>query len=781
MGSIKKLTNTQANLVEYIENEIKNGNRIISIYANGHFGFDYAIKSVGDKNKIYFFEDLIDMNEHPWYIKIIRFMLTALMLFTYIITIGNVKINVSLKIDKLLNKIKYKNSYKYLLSYTHRTNKRYKKVNKIVVLKNIDELTLCQSQKLDLLKSLIKNKNIRKAILIINNSQTELSKTSNSFQLTRSDVEILLKNYNINNIEIDDDHINLIKKFGIEIYVIFFMELQNVNENYNFKKIGIVLDTIFSNVSNLDVNEINELLSYVSIYDKYFLRTDVANIDALECTNIDSAKDLTILKEKHANLDLVKYYFSKKEFQEYYYDLYCKCLKPRPNVVYSYVLTKPFEYNSILKIYKIDREICGWNEINSFIIKAYFYSVFFGSEEQKKQVLKFLSKREMFQSTEYISAYEKFINNEKICFNDRYEKIDNSAFDSIATCMILCMLLQISKERWKDEKKSQNYCKELLNHIILNEKDIQDHNKNSTLEELILEKKYWNLYFKELFIAYALEVNNIREKTLISFKNDIYKAKNELLLDNFIKKHSLRELTRIELLGSNINDFYETENILYNLALNSKNDKISQLALINLSVFYIENCEYNNAISTLVNIENNYHGLINFDTELSINNNKIIALFLNEKINSFEALNRLHKILDEDNIDSADIDIIKNNIMAIKIMTYKNDKNMLKDMMLESKELIEQTNEFSKFYTINNLLYIYFLCDKKDEFINYSQDIRSYIPKLLVKYTNFFVNKFKYIYHHWENKKLEIVNISEPAPPMYNKILMFGGIERWFE
>ncbi len=784
MENRKNLTNTQTRFIKYIEDEIKKNNRIISINTDGHFGFDYAVESICKKNKIFIFEELINMTGEPWYFKIIHFLLSIVMIFTYVITIAKIKINISLKMDTLLKKIKHTNSYKYLLSYTWKNSKKFKKINKIVILKNIDGLTTYQYQKLEMLKSSIENKKIRKAMLIINNQQTESNNLINSFYLTRSDGEILLKNHNIYNIEIDEDYIKLIKKCGIEICINIFLKLQKVHINCNFKNIGDVLDAIFINVPNLDVEEINCLLSYVSIYDKYFSRKDVANIDTVEfeCQDIDSAKDLTILKEKQNNMASPKYCFSKKAFQEYYFDLYRKYLKPHPNVVYTYVLSKPFEYNSILKLYKIDEEICKWNEINSFIIKAYFYSVFLGSEEQKKQVLMFLTNENRFIANEYIFAYENFINNKKICFDDEYDIINTSVFDSISACMILCMLLQISKERWKDEKRSKKYCTELLKHITLNEKDIQNQN-NNLREELLLEKRYWNLYFKELFIAYALEINDIKEKSLLTFRNDIYKFKKDILLNNFIKKYSLRELNRIELLGSNINEFNETENILKNVALNSKNDKISQLALINLSVFYIEKCEFNNAILQLIDVENIYHGLINSDTKLSIGNNKIVALFLNSKIDKNEAVNTLKKQFEIDNVDSADVDIIRNNIIAIEILKYKKDVNILNDKILELENIIQQSNEFSKFYAINNLLYIYYLCNKKEEFTKYFNNIRKYIPKLLFKYTDFFIKKFEYIYDHWENKKLEIIdiNINAQMPPMYRRLLMFGGIERWFE
>lgn len=778
------LSPTQNKLMDYIKLKLENDIRVIPYIYDGHFGANTVLQNIEKKVQVINFDNIKNSNSVHLFKKLLS---PIVAIISGIITLL-ASINLQSSANSIVNSVISSNSknfyaFKYDLGYS-KLHFKFRKIKRIVLVENFDSLGKEDLKKLEQLIQFIRDKKINRVLLVIatkHKSTNFINKLFEDdeiplFQLTKDDVFFFSKNIYKSNLEIDDSDLDLIKALGLDFFVKYYSDIVNFSNKKNienfFTKVEAILMKILeeSNINQETENEVKMLLNFVSIYDKYFTRIDIANFNnnQLKCNNVDIAKDMSILRETPEK----GFYFNKEIFKKYYFENYTKYLSPTPIIIYKYLKNeKPFEYLAIIKLYLIDRNICDRITINSYIIKTYYYYEYLNNNPNKTEVLDYLLKIENLESIDIIQFYEKFIKGINISYDELFfisKLLSRNIFDSLSSCMILSLLLQVIKERFKSQELLSSYCNELKKHIILidNEK---------------AEQKYWSLYFKELYIAFSLETDSIDFKVVELFKKEIDESQINKEMIDFITRNSLRPINRIYLLGSNLFSFKETENLFLKFLMNNKDIFTQQLALLNLSVYYIEKCEYKKSYSIIKKIDSALINNINFDTSLAYINNKTIIDFLVKKSKKEMALQKLEKNINDQKLDSAEFDIVKNNIYAIKISNNLDNLDALNNISINIQNSLEFFNDFSKLYAINNLLYVFFICDSKEKYIDLTNKLFMHFPKLLIKYKSFFEYKFNYILENWNNKDIIEVPSDDNIPAMYNKLLMFGGIERWFE
>lgn len=783
MKKIERFSLTQEAFRDYVLSEIQNDNRVIGFKLSGHFGAESVLENLISKAKIVSFNKIIKK-------KITHILKKFLGIATATVTGGltlagypNVQAAAGNIVNNIIPEIEGSSkTFKYFLGYSF-FNKKYRKIKKIVYISNFDELNNEEIIQFKILKALIENKKIPRTLLIVGSREhgTQLlNRLLNKynlpcFSLVKADIQWFLQEKGCTDIFIKDEDVPLIRSLGLDFLLNYYEDIIAFTKSDNIsnaiQKTKFFIDRILSQ-SNINATikvQLNSLLNFASIFHKYFTKLQVANYcnNILVTSNLDEAAKLSILKKEFDE----SFTFNYEIFREYYYNSYKSALMPTPKNIFNYVnSTLSFQYITQLRIIDIDPTVCNFNSRLAIIIKAYYFACIYGNSEDRKYILEERYCKTNIELSAGLLCFEKFLVGQQIVVKELENFKNFIIFNSLeptATAMALVMILQMAKECIKN---------------WVHYEDVLDCLKNAIINFAIENKEdiYWHIYFKELYIAFSLESENFETKTVFLFKKEIEDAYIDYELNDFILLNKpIKKLNRIALLSVSIDDYVNAEMKLSNI-INTSNDLYTiNLALINLSVLYIESMQWKSSHNVIKKIDSGIISNINSDTWLSYRNNDLLTKLFQNKIKTDSYILKLNKLITSKS-DFADVDIIKNNYYAAKIENKENYVTLINLM----QELIKNSNKFSQFYARNNLMYIYFKLnnlvafeeERKKQFSNY--------PILLSNMKSFFEYKYDFIRTNWNNKNLVYINVPtrfSDIPKMYTRLIMFGGIERWFE
>ncbi len=784
MKKVQNLSPSQEALRKFILSEINNGNRVIAFTTDGHFGAESSIKAINNKIKVLSFGEIINKKVMPILKKVISIFAS---LVTGAVTVAG-KANVQAATNNVINNIvpekeKSDNSFKYFLGY-YRFNKKFKKVKKIIYIKNFDLLNNEEIIKFKILKNLIDNKKIPHVVLIVSKNKdtsTLLNRILNKptfehYSLTREDIVWFFQQKGYTNLVVKNEDVSLIKVLGLDFLlnyyedILEFTSLDNVSNA--IEKTRFIIDKIIedANIDSTSKNRMFSLLNFASVFYKYFTRLEIANYkeNAFEIQNIDKARELSILR----NQDQDRFIFNYDIFREFYYETYKSTLIPTPKNLFSYIISSlSFEYITLLRVIDIDLDVCDFKTKLSILVKAYYFAYVYGNAEDRRYILESKYCKSLLVINLGLSTFEDFIQGKPITDENLepfYEYVLNDNLDFVAKSMALALLLQIAKECIKNWEKYDEALSQFKNSII-----------NISLKSK--ENIYWQVCFKELFIAFSLEAKKIDTKTIGLFKKEIQEKQCDNEINEFILSHRpIKHFTRLLLLSASIDDQKTAENNLLNLLKISRDIVTTQLAYINLSSLYLETLQLKKSFLCNKKLDENLLLQINNDTYLSYKNNNLTAKFLLNKITQRNYLEQLNKLINKFP-NYADLDIIKNNYYAAKLDNLKDYTDIINSL----EGIITNSNPYSAFYAKNNLLYIYFKIDEIENFNKLLKDTLENFPVLFSLEESFFKYKYEFILNNWNRKNL----IRVPIPTKFNKdifkmyaqLVMFSGIERWFE
>ena len=785
------LTETQKDIIKYVEENIKKEKRIISYQHQGHVGLEYALCSYFKKVEVINFDQLkkksgknITFRLLNIFSAIISFILkyfTKIDAGTSLSTIINNSENLYLGINKENESLKYLKIKKIPHKYT---------TPKFVILIEDNDIKssndmLC----IKLLYTLIKSKKINNTILLIsgqnismlNIQNIEISNGSPQFTLNNNDIRTISSIYNLDFTNSITQNIDFIRKFGITFYIENYKYFNllcksDINIEDDFDKIGWLINIIFNDncFDTTSLNQLYQLLEFVSFFEHDFNKLEVINFEnnLLNAENLNIASQLEIIKQIGSNKNTIpSYYYKIQIFKKYFEQKYRQDLLPIPKQIYEYFkLYHPFQFITALELSRIDKSLLDTLQYNSLVIIAYYFNNETKSYTDNILISKYAEPASI--SKTIIDLYEGFKRNLKntlqidtVVLNILNDLI-NDSLNPIAACATYCMLLQILKENFVlfSKVKFNNVLAEFKATIL----EIEPDN---------IYKTYWLNHFKCQYIAYSLEDDDTEMITSRKFMHDISIAQKDEKLSNYISNNKLRSFDRIELLSFSIG-LSDAENILKSLFENSQESTIiKELARINYSSALIENCCYKEAEKILTKTNITFLHNINIDTCCSYLNNLYLVQYKRKTLSLSTYLKNM-KELSLYNISYSDKLIILNNYYTSMLFdssrAFEGEKGLL--------DIVFNGNPFSKFYALHNLLSFYYKNNIKDKFMTVYPKI--VVPKLLKSATVFFKNKFKLMYNILilnMNNVNHNDNISRDIPKSYMDEYLFCPIERWFE
>lgn len=779
-----KLSQTQLQFKEYILNEIKKDSRVIAFSTDGHFGADYTLNNISKKIKMISFADAISQDIVPTVKRVVGLGAAAGGAAATIA--GGIAIQAALNAAvtyAIPNKDRKGTSFKYFFGYSP-CNRKYRGVKKIIYLDDFDKLTEEEIAKFILIKKLIENKKLPRTVLVVS-AYIDKSRRLNRilevediqhFSLTKEDVQFFLKQQTNENLEFKDEDLSLIKSLGLPFLFNYYQDLldfatqKDISNNLRKTKFFIqrILDE--ANIDATTKDNINALLYFVSVFHNYFSRLQVANYsnNALQCTYLRNAANLSIIR----NIEDELYTFNYKIFREFYFDEYKSILTPTPEDIFNYISkTFPMEYITLLRVIAVDPSICHAETRLALLIKSYFFACKFGCANDRMYVLDDTYCKNHQYLYKGLLCYDNFILGKTVEKEDLVnftQFVIRTIHDPMAACMAYILILQVAKECVKTWDKFDDTLSLLKQNIIkctsANNEDI-----------------YFNTYFKELYIALAIESDNTEKRTLSLFKKEIEEIGCNLDINDFIASNKIiKQLNRLNLVAGSIESPKVAEYKLLKLAKDTTDIFTLQMAYNNLCVLFCETKQWAKASLYMKKINRYIMSAINSDTYLSYWNNDLLIKYFTKKISVQNYVKQLEKKIFSSS-DFADLDIVKNNYLAAKLHLQCDINDTIKELKL----IIANGNKFSQFYARNNLLYALYLIDDEDGYKKVKNDLFRNFPVILRECRAFFDYKFEYVLQNWKNKTIKEVPIldkhKEYAREMYASLVMFGGIERWFE
>lgn len=771
------LTTTQMKFIEYIKKNLAKSNRIIFFKQNGHFGLEYAISSIIENVPIYDLNILKQKKGKNFCFRLFN-IIFAIITFCLkmnknidsedsVSTILNNMENIYLGIDKEKEFLKYLQIKKY--------SKRYRKIRHIIRIGDKDITSTEDIYIIKLLCNLIKEKKINNTLILVSGENLiqllqEFYINDEKipfFQLSKEDIIHII---NTSGFKVTDDilkNTDLIKKLGLSFFLehySYFITLAKVEVDLVdwMKQVEWIVDLIFKDhiIDKSLKNQLVPLLEFTSFFRDKFSKTEIINFqdNLLNADNLDLASKLALLEQLNSSIykvptykyetDAFKYFFTKKYFND---------LTPLPKYIFNYFRENyPFEYISAVKILQVDSSYIDYNQKNSLILIGYYYENVTRGIPNYEEFLKCTTKD---SNVQYITmTYEAFRNNKEIS-EERIIHILNElrkkSLDEIASCAGYTMILQILKENYIYFKtiSFSRILKEFLSYIVC-----IGTKKNYDL--------YWKMYFMCQYIAFYLEDEETNDSTARKFLRNIKELQENEEFIIYIKEKKLRGFSRIDLLSFSLG-YDNAGELLKKLYVTSEESTIlKELARINYSAYLIENEQYHDAEKILKKGNKLFLKNINLDTYGGYLNNLYLTQYQSKTINLEEYIVCMQKLLLK-NISYNDKLIMENNLcvayLLIPHLAYKGEKRL--------REILKEGNPYNSFYAQHNLLIYYYLKNDKNSFNDVYKKIT--IPKLLSSSTTLFLNKFKQLKLNIDNNKNKNLH--------YNKLYLWGTIERWFE
>lgn len=784
----KILTSTQAQLIDYINENINHSNRIIIYKHIGHFGLEYAILSRFKNVKILNLKQLKTKQGKNLLFRLLHIVIAigAFILnknkdtgmHTTITTILNNMENIYLEIDKEKEYLKYL----HIKKLAHKNGK----IKFFIRIEEKDIETEEDIQCFRLLSKLIESKRINNTILLISGEKINLlnlgikkeEKKIPVFRLQESDLHVIAKENELTVTKTIGKNIDLIQKLGLQFFIDNYFYFDALSE-IQVEKFDWIekMDWLISQISKrngISTQPLYSLLEFSSFFENCFSKLEIQNFNnnELDVQNLDIAKKMALVnQEKVSNYSVPTYFFSRNAFKVYFATKYIYDLEPIPRTIYLYFRNYyPFKYIPALNVLYIDSSFIDYKEKQSITIVGYYFQNYEKGVCNVSDFIRLTTKNSTASIVINMSEYFKFRSTNNISIENLsteissiINKLKNDTLDVIASCASYVIILQLLKEDYlmfsaiKFSEILRDFCSAILR---IDSKDNY--------------YKYWQMHFKCQYIALSLEDEITKKHTAKRFLNDIKKHRNEENFSAYISANSLRGFSRIDLLAYSLG-YDNAGEILHELYLKSEDSTIlKELARINYSAYLIENGQSFDSEKILKDGNISFLKNINIDTYCGYINNLYLAQLINKTLNINDFILTIEDILYK-NINYNDKLIIQNNLAVAYLM---DGKNKSKGIMLLNDN-IEKGNVYNRFLAVHNLLSYYYTQNDSKKF-NVLYD-KICIPKLFLSDKTFFLNKLKWMKENIGHTAYENFKCSTSVPQCYNLLYLFSTIERWFE
>lgn len=643
------------------------------------------------------------------------------------------------------------------LKASNKPKRKYKKNKRIIIVKDYDKLNDVEQKYLSLLIYLINEKFVVNTLLIILYNSSYYEKEDYYLEVTIKELNLLFKFNKVN-----DKNIYLFKKIDINFYTIIYNAL---TKNYNKNEQALLkiiihesLNSLHNNISNEEMFKFFKLCSYLF---PSFSQRDIENnfsvfhSNILEC--LDKAVNVSLFQKEILNM----YSFTESYIREFFVNYNYILLKTeQKNSLYAYLkmnYSKQYLNLAIASI-KLNQ---SYTEILSQIAIVIYYAKYFSNEDKKslKYIIQIQSQTDIFNS---IIELKKTKN---IDYIDDIIKSKDYVNCSLKGRLALLGVILPELYEFNGEEKNKQIIHEYNN--LFNECNITSE----------IDETYLSFIIDCIILSSSVELN-YKLKNLIDKLNMLVKE-NENMLQEFDK---IRYYRLANLVDNN------PEPILKKgFDLSEEIEYIHELFRINYMVALIFSKKYKLAKKVCndknrVSLKN-----IDYDSFISFENNKIIVNFLNKKHIKINPFNSLIKKIKDNEIHS-DFYIIYNNQIAFDI--YLGKFSFLKYDLIINK--ISRSNDlYHQFFLYYNLIIYAYLFKDKEYFNRYINIIK--VPSLLDKYKDYFEKKLKILkklydsktFYDYDRLKQEFFQLNEKFPNLriglYDEVLLFGIIERWYE
>lgn len=778
------LCTSQAQFIEYVNNNLKQSNRIIFYNHIGHFGSEYALSSRFNKARILSFSQLKHKTGKNILFRLLNIVAAIVTFILNETKKGDVRTTISTILSNMENIYLGIDKEKEYLKYLH-LKKFSRKNGKIRFIIRIDEndIELDEDvQCLKLLCRLIENGKINTTMLLIHGEYLNLLNLENQnsskniplFQLQEGDLCFIAKQNNLEITKVIFDNIDLIKKLGLQFFLDNYnyfgalAEIQEVKFDW-IKRMDWIISQIIKK-SELTDNQIYPLLEFSSFFEKNFSKIEIQNFkeNQLDAENLNIAYKLAIIsQEKSSHYIVPTYSFKLEAFKLYFATKYCSDLKPMPKYIFQYFRENyPFKYTSALKVLQVDSSFVEYKEKQSLLIIGYYYENNEKGSFKNNDFIRLTTKGSTVSTI--IRLYEYFKNRVQdddlnINIASAIKGLKNNSLDAIATCAGYVMVLQFLKENYIQfpDISFSTIIREFMAAIL----NIEVNDNYS---------KYWLVHFKCQYIALSLEDENENGRTARRFLDNIKKVREEENFSAYIAGNQLRGFTRIDLLAFSL-AYDNAGEILQNLYIESEESTIlKELARINYSAYLIENESYHEAEKILQKGNPAFLKNINNDTYYGYLNNLYLAQLGNNIIDIKTYISLMEALIHND-ISYSDKLIIENNLSVayLKDNVYvdKGEKILI--------EILEKGNPYNRFLAIHNLISFYFTQNDVIKFNDIYSKI--FIPKLLLSDKTFFLNKFRWMKENIGQTTFKDFKHNSHVITCYNELYLMSSIERWFE
>ena len=780
----KNLSATQARFTEYVNENIKQSNRIILYMHNGHFGLEFAILSRYKNAKLLNYKELKAKTGKNIMFRIIHIAAACISCILNHFKVVDTRTTISSMLSNMENIYLGIDKQREYLKYL-KIKKIPRKNGKIKYFIRIEECDIESDDDMHCLKlmcKLIEKGNINNTVLLISGKQLSFSHLTDSFdssdiclfELTSQDLKFIADQINLKLTESASQNIDLVKKLGLQFFkdnYMYFNLLSDCQaEKYDWiQKIEWIIKQILQR-GEIAEDKIYPLLEFGSFFESNFSKLDIKNFknDELDADNLNVAYKLALISQKKTSIYSTPiYWFDIESFKLYFTARYSMDLEPMPQYIYEYFRNKfPFDYLPSLNVLRIDSSFVENITFQSLIIIGFYFQNYeIGIDRQEKFIC--LTTKDS-TTAKIINLHESF----KKGFYDEQLKIDiesivrsltNNMFDAISTCAGYVIILQYIKEN--EIQFDDSIFDKLMNDF-----------RNAILDIEIGSNydRYWVGHFKCQYIALSLENENAKTKTSRIFLKDIQKLKEDENFSMYISNNKLRGFSRINLLAFSL-AYDNAGEILKDLYISSEESSIiKELARINYSAYLIENQLYREAQIVLKKANDIFLKNINEDTYCSYLNNLYIAQ-LGEKDIDIDCYISSMVVLMSKSINFNDKYIIENNLSVGYLMQGKEAEKGIERL----EEHINSGNPYNQFLAIHNLLSYYFINNESGCFNKIYN--RIVIPKLLLSDKTFFLNKFEWMKQNIGLKTYDAFQRNRHVTACYNEPYIISSLERWFE
>lgn len=663
-----------------------------------------------------------------------------------------------------------------------RKRKKYQSLRNIVIVSDLSELSQEDYEYVTFLALLIRDKYITRTLLVVfqNQGSLLLQLPENQYVYSLNLTAEMIQKYLNSAKQIDPGTVEIINLVGIQYLEIVckMIDCNNENDKSVERLIGLMLEKLSENVS-VNKSEIDSFLKVCSLLFERFCLFDIENTSPFQAPKYE--KLLTQCMESKLLRAFIpdaplEYAFVENFIREYY--------RGNPSIIFTpQVYKRIFDYlkSTYPQNYTDIALLSGFvgfskHVVLSYYIIAYYHDKFTAAQHKKQKVVNYLQSDIIGECLIRLENYNRYI-------------IDTPKEIVLGQCYIL--LEEILAQQITLESK---LCALNIIATLVYEMEGDDNNRMKVMnayQELLVQSKIFN---QSNPAHYEYAADAVLFSTCIDNNYQTAMVAQRLIeqLDLSIKGNNAPvKFIRLFRLG---NALYPTD-IAKGLEFTKKAYILSkdliiehELARINYSASLIVSGEYK-AAAALFHESDFSYSVINYSTELSVENNRLIAEYFSSPRTGKRALYQgFKKLFDRlKSKESSDINIVKNNYVSACLVANK--IRSIEQLERLCQEIESSGDPYHIFFAAQNRLVLYYLTHDKDKFIEIQRKVT--VPSLMRAYENFFTDKAIFMHQHFgEFQSIEKLHQAlslwaERYPEQmfvhFVYPVSFGLIERWFE